>query len=189
MNNWKNPLSEKELASMHPDALTLFTYFQFSILPVEGTFYRNTYVSDCKQADGSPAGTAMIGMYCNQPFSASCFHRLKYDEIWHFYGGDPFTLILLYPDGTGEKITMGANPLIGEHIQYIVPANVWQAGILNTEGRYALFGCTMAPGFSGAVFEAADTMQLIAQFPDYKDDILRLNNNAGVTHLPDGFTQ
>ena len=189
MNTWKNPLSPEEQKQMHPDALELFNHFQFVVLPVEGTFYINTYVSEQKQVDGSPVGTAMIGMYCNQPFSASCFHRLQYDEIWHVHGGDPFTLILLYPDGSSKQILMGTNPLAGEHIQYVIPANVWQAGYLNPGGRYALFGCSMAPGFTGAIFEAADTVQLIAQYPDHSDDILRLNRNTQETHLPDGFTQ
>ena len=189
MNKWINPISVEEQNQMHPDARAIFNHYQFEVLPVEGTFYKNTYISDRKQTDGSPIGTAMIGMYCNQPESASCFHRLQYDEIWHVYGGDPFTLILLYPDGSSKHIRMGLNPINGEHVQYIVPSNVWQAGYLNLGGRYALFGCTMAPGFTGAIFEAADTLQLIAQFPDHSDDILRLNKNAGETHLPDGFTQ
>lgn len=189
MNNWNNPLSAVEQKQMHPDALAIFNHFQFEVLPVEGTFYRNTYVSPLKTTDGSPIGTAMIGMYCNQPFSASCFHRLKYDEIWHVYGGDSFTLVLLYPDGSGKKILMGSNPLKGEHIQYAIPANVWQAGYLNHGGRYALFGCTMAPGFNGDIFEAADPTDLIENYPEYKDDILRLNLIIGDTHLPYGFTQ
>ena len=189
MADWENPLSAEQQNQMHPEALAIFNHYQLDVLPVEGTFYRNTYVSEQKQEDGSPIGTAMIGMYCNQPFSASCFHRLQYDEIWHVYGGDPFTLILLHPDGSSEKILMGLNPLKDEHIQYVIPANVWQAGYLNPGGRYALFGCTMAPGFTGSIFEAANTLQLIAQFPNYRDDILRLNSNAGETHLPDDFTQ
>jgi predicted cupin superfamily sugar epimerase len=189
MNTWKNPLSQEEQNQMHPDALAIFNHYQMEVLPVEGTFYRNTYVSTQKQPDGSPIGTAMIGMYCNQPVSASCFHRLQYDEIWHFYGGDAFTLILLFPDRSSKEIIMGPNPLDGEHIQYVVPAGVWQAGYLNPGGRYALFGCTMAPGFTGAIFEAADILQLISQYPEHSDDILRLNINASETHLPDGFTQ
>jgi predicted cupin superfamily sugar epimerase len=188
LNNWLNPLSAEEQASMHPDALAMFNHFHLEILPVEGTFYRNTYVSEKKQSDGSPVGTAMIGMYCNQPFSASCFHRLQYDEIWHVYNGDPFTLILLYPDGSSRKVLMGINPLANENIQFVVPANVWQAGYLNQGGRYALFGCTMAPGFTGTIFEGAKSEDLIQQYPEHRDDILRLNGHTGDTHLPEDFT-
>ena len=114
MKKWHNPLSKADEKIMHPDALALLKHFEFDRLPVEGTFYKNTYRSSQKTSDGTPSGTAMIGMYCNDPLSVSCFHRLAYDEIWHAYGGDPFELILLHPDGSGEKILMGCNPLHGE---------------------------------------------------------------------------
>ncbi|MBI9050838.1 MAG: cupin domain-containing protein [Anaerolineaceae bacterium] len=189
MSVWNNPLSKAEEEQMHPDALAILKHFQLERLPVEGTLYKNTYVSENKNPDGTPIGTAMIGMYTETPFSASCFHCLKYDEIWHVYGGDPFNLILLYPDGSSKEVLMGSNPLNGEHIQFVVPAKVWQAGSLNPGGRYALFGCSMAPGFSGAIFEAADQQKLIHQYPQHKDDILRLNLVAGETHMPNDFTQ
>jgi len=41
----------------------------------------------------------MLGLYADSPRSASCFHRLRHDEVWHVYGGDPFMLTLLHPDG------------------------------------------------------------------------------------------
>ena len=150
MKNWHNPLSKAEQKGMHPDALAILKHFEFDRLPVEGTLFKSTYRSAREILDGIPAGTAMIGMYCNNPLSVSCFHRLLYDEIWHVYGGDPFELILLHPGGSSEKILMGCNPLHGEKVQLVVPANTWQAGSLVPGGRYALFGCTMAPGFTSS---------------------------------------
>jgi predicted cupin superfamily sugar epimerase len=187
MKKWRNPLSNADEKIMHPDALALLKLFELERLPVEGTFYKNTYRSAQKTSDGTPIGTAMIGMYCNAPLSVSCFHRLVYDEIWHVYGGDPFELILLHPDGSGEKILMGCNPILADRVQWVVPANTWQAGSLVAGGRYALFGCTMAPGFSGSGFEAAIAGELIAKYPVYRNDIIRLSVNGIETHLPDGF--
>ncbi|NTU75904.1 MAG: hypothetical protein HGA86_07265, partial [Anaerolineaceae bacterium] len=69
----------------------------------------------------------------------------------------------------------------------LVPAHTWQAGYLVDGGRYALFGCTMAPGFNGACFEAGDEEQLIEQYPEREADIIRLSVNDGETRMPDGF--
>lgn len=188
MEKWKIPLSKSEEQEMVPEALAILKHFKFERLPVEGTFFTNTYRSKGELSDGTPIGTAMIGMYCNHPLSVSCFHRLPYDEIWHVYGGDHFELILLNQDGSSQKILMGCNLLGGEKVQFVVGAHTWQAGSLIPGGRYALFGCTMAPGFRVKGFEAALAETLIAQYPDWADDILRLSVNGNQTRMPEGFS-
>lgn len=189
MENWNNPLTEAEEQSMHPDSRAIFRHFKFERLPVEGTFFKNTYRSNQRTSTGNPSGTAIIGMYCNQPLSISCFHCLTHDEVWHVYGGDPFKLVLLHPDGSSEDVLMGSNALNGEKIQFVVPAHSWQAGYLLPGGRYALYGCTMAPGFIGADFEAATADELIALYPERADEILRLSVKGHETRLPDGYEQ
>jgi predicted cupin superfamily sugar epimerase len=129
----------------------------------------------------------MIGMYANSPVSVSCFHRLSHDEVWHAYAGDPFSLILLHADGRCETVLMGTNPLAGAQVQYVVPAGVWQAGCLAAGGRYALFGCTMAPGFTGGCFEAGVAAELHAAYPAYAPQIQRLAIADGVTRMPQDF--
>lgn len=75
----------------------------------------------------------------------------------------------------------------GEKVQFVVPAHTWQAGSLLSGGRYAIFGCTMAPGFTGSGFEAAIAGDLIAQYPLLASDIIRLSVNGSETHMPEGF--
>ncbi len=182
-------LSESTLAAMNPHVRALIEHFQFDQIPVEGTLYKSTYRSETLVEHGGPAGTAIIGMYCDIPLSVSCFHRLTYDEVWHFYSGDPLSLYLLHPDGSSEEIIMGADPLQGQKVQYLVPAGVWQGGCLAPGGRYALFGCTMAPGFVGACFEGAVVEQLIQQFPEQAEIIQKLSVNGHYTQMPLDFKQ
>ena len=177
------------MEKIHPDTEKIIQHYQFERLPVEGTLFKNTYCSAMETDKGTPAGTAMIGLYSENPLSVSCFHRLPYDEIWHVYGGDPFKLILLYPDGSREEILMGCDPLKGQRVQFVVPAKTWQGGFIVPGGRYALFGCTMAPGFAGADFEAAVPEDLIKQYPDCSEDIIRLSVNGHETRMPEGFTR
>lgn len=172
---------------VHSDTVTMLRHYRFERLPVEGTLFKSTWKSVQHAADEGPYGTAMIGLYANEPQSLSCFHKLDYDEVWHVYGGDPFTLYLLYSDGRTEEINMGLNPAAGEYVQYVVPAGVWQAGCLNEGGRYALFGCTMAPGFTRACFEAGLASDLIELYPDKVDIINKLSVNGDQKYMPEGF--
>jgi len=167
----------------------LIDHYGMTTLPVEGTYFVSTYRSAADTADDSgPVGTAMIGLYAADPPSRSLFHRLTHDEVWHFYGGDPIRLVLLHPDGASDDVTLGSDPLAGQHVQYVIPAGAWQAGELAPGGIYALFGCTMAPGFTSAGFEAGSRSALIASHPDRRTDIERLGvrDDEPVT-MPDGF--
>lgn len=165
----------------------LIAHFNFKPLPTEGTFFASTWRSNQEFLNGKPFGTAMIGMYCNDPLSQSLFHRLPVDEIWHFYGGDPFRLVLLYPDGCSSEVVMGNDPLHGQHIQYVVQAGTWQAAHLIDGGTYALFGCTMAPGFTGSMYEGAKRSDILAAYPNCQKDIMRLTDDDGETRMPEGF--
>jgi predicted cupin superfamily sugar epimerase len=172
---------------IHPDTVAMLRHYRFERLPVEGTLFKSTWRATQENENGEPAGTAMIGLYANEPESVSCFHKLDFDEVWHAYNGDPFTLYLLYPDGKTKEILMGTNPIAGEHVQYVIPAGVWQAGCLNDGGRYALFGCTMAPGFTGTCFEAGLADELIKQYPSKTAIIKKLSVNGHQTNMPEGF--
>ncbi len=157
-------------------------------LPVEATLFVSTYRSEANTATGGPIGTAMIGLYCNDPPSRSLFHRLQFDEVWHFYGGDPLRLVLLYPDGSSSEVVMGNDVLAGHLVQFVIPAGVWQAGELVADGSWALFGCTMAPGFTSVCFEGGRIDDLRAIYPDRDADVQRLGIPGDhSTTMPSGF--
>lgn len=172
---------------IHPDVQAMIDHYKFDRLPVEGTLFKNTYRSSLKLTDDEPAGTAIIGMYSNVPLSISCFHKLTSDEVWHVYGGDPFMLVLLHDDGSTEHVLMGSRPDEGQNVQYVIPANTWQAGYLIEGGRYALYGCTMAPGFCGRNFLAGTADELVAAYPEQETLIRKLSVNGHQTRMPQGY--
>ena len=98
--------------------------------------------------------------------------------MWHFYGGDPFRLVLLYPDGTSDDVMLGPDLAAGHCVQHLVPAGVWQAGELADRGEWALFGCTVTPEFTNAAFHGAHADELLASQPDRRADIERLSAPA-----------
>ncbi|CAB4551796.1 MAG: cupin domain-containing protein [Actinomycetes bacterium] len=182
---------------MHPTARRLVEHYGMTPLPVEATWFVSTYRSDAELPGGAPIGTAMIGLYTaadgpedepNDEPSRSLFHRLTADEVWHFYGGDPIRLVLLHPDGTDDEVVLGADPFAGHRVQHVIPAGTWQAGELVPGGDWALFGCTMAPGFTGACFEGGHRSVLIASHPARAADVERLGvPDAEATAMPEGF--
>ncbi|UCG48240.1 MAG: cupin domain-containing protein [Phycisphaerales bacterium] len=155
--------------------------FKMKPLPVEGGFYAETYRSQEKIAlPLPPAGQsgqrslATAILYLLTPDTYSALHRVKSDEIFHFYLGDPVTMLQLRPDGTARTITIGSDVLSGQLPQVTVPKNTWQGCVLNEGGRFALMGTTVAPGFEFDDFELPDIEQLLRQYPDRRELIMRL---------------
>ncbi len=174
---------------MLPEVKALIDHYQLRPLPAESTLFVSTYRSTPEIAAGRPFGTAIIAMYCDEPRSLSLFHKLPVDEIWHFYAGDPLRLVLLYPDGSSREVIMGNEPLKGQQVQFVVPAGVWQAGQMLAGGRYSLFGCTMAPGFTDDMFTGGTRAQLLAAYPDRAADIEMLSCPPDEITMPEGFAR
>jgi predicted cupin superfamily sugar epimerase len=106
------------------------------------------------------------------PDTFSALHRLAWDEVFHFYLGNPVTQVRFYPDGHVEEITLGSDVLAGQQPQSVVARGVWQGSFV--ERGFALLGTTMAPGFSFSDFEAGNRHLLMSKFPEYADLIVRL---------------
>ena len=99
----------------------------------------------------------------------SPLHRLKADEVWHFYAGAALTLHLFTADGGYQSIDVGPNGDSGEVFQAIVPAGCWFGATLKQPGSYALVGCTVAPGFEISDYEPADRQALLERCPDQRN--------------------
>jgi predicted cupin superfamily sugar epimerase len=143
--------------------------------PVEGGFYRRTYTSvgTVELPRGVRAqGTAIY--YLLEPGSFSELHVLDSDELFHFYLGDPAEMVHLYPDGSSAVFTLGQDLAAGEHVQLLVPAGVWQGMRLIGDGKVALVGCTVTPGFNFADYRNAKYDELAAKWPQQAERIRAL---------------
>jgi predicted cupin superfamily sugar epimerase len=143
-------------------------------LPVEGGYFAESYQSEeILSGEALPAGfsgTRRIGTaiyYMLTPDSFSAIHRLRGDEIYHFYLGDPVEMLLLKPGGGGEAVLLGQDISAGMRLQHAVAGGVWQGSRLTPGGKFALLGTTMAPGFDPADYEVGQRAELSAEFPAY----------------------
>ncbi len=174
----------------------LVAYFNLKPLPVEGGMFARPYISADQYAGNvlpkryegvdHAFGSAIYMLYTDEPDSFSEFHKLKTDEVFHFYLGDPFELLLLQPDGTSRTVVMGQDVLAGQQVQFVVPAGVWQGSRLLPGGKYAFFGTTMAPAFSITDFEAASREELLQQYPHEADRIHELTRPGSDLWMPEG---
>jgi hypothetical protein len=102
-------------------------------------------------------------------YQKSTFHKIKSDEIWHFYDGSPVRIFIINPDGDLSEIIIGRNLDRNESFQCIVEKNCWFCAEVCDKESFALIGCTVAPGFEFQDFELGVKSDLIVKFPRYKD--------------------
>jgi uncharacterized protein len=147
----------------------------------EGGFYRETYRSaEVIPKEGLPQryngehpfGTAIY--YLLAPDSCSKIHRVKSDEIFHFYLGDPVLMLELFPDGSSCTTVLGQDLEHGEQLQHIVHAGTWQGSMLIEGGRFALLGTTVSPAFVFDDFELGKRDHLLALYAEQAQLITRL---------------
>lgn len=114
--------------------------------------------------------TAIYFLVRRDDFSA--LHRLSSPELYHFYGGDPLQMLLLYPGGRVERPVLGVDLAGGHRPSIPISGGVWQGS--ETTGEWSLVGATMAPGFRPEMFELAVRDELIARYPEAASEITRL---------------
>src|SRR5262249_24506888 len=116
--------------------------------------------------------TAIYFLLRGDEFSA--FHRIKQDEVWHFYDGSSLTIHII--DEKGEYSEMNVGRSLGEDAfpQAVVKAGCFFAASVNDPRSYSLVGCTVAPGFDFADFEMPNRKEMCKRFPRHREIIERL---------------
>ena len=147
----------------------------------EGGYYKETYrshgvikkdsLSDDISGDRNYS-TSIYFLLTSDAFSA--FHRIKQDEIWHFYKGSPIKLHIISNEGHYRNILIGNNLEKGELPQYVVHAKDWFAAEVIGSDTYTLLGCTVSPGFDFKDFELAERERLLTKFPQHCNIIEKL---------------
>jgi predicted cupin superfamily sugar epimerase len=158
-----------------PDANALIRTLDLRPHP-EGGYFRETYRSASRDADGRCAATMIYFLLTRGQVSR--FHRIDADEGWHLYLGGPLEIYELdeeQPEASPRVTVLGTRMESGEQPQHLVPAGRWFGASLARGVSYALVGCTVAPGFEFSAFELGDRDVLAARFPRARDLIERFS--------------
>jgi predicted cupin superfamily sugar epimerase len=147
----------------------------------EGGFFRETYRSEGHIDDKNllkkynsvrSYSTCIYFMLTSDHFSA--FHRIRQDEIWHFYNGSTLILHMINHEGEYLSQKIGINIENNEVPQFVVPGGFWFAAEVLGNDAYSLIGCTVSPGFDFNDFELKGQDELIEIFPNHEPVIKRL---------------
>ncbi len=142
----------------------------------EGGYYKEVYRSTeevvaellpLQRTGIRSINTAIYYLLEKEIFSA--FHRIKSDEIWHFYDGEPIIIYAIDKNGKLEELLLDKN-----NPMQIIPKDAWFAAELKDKNSFALVGCTVAPGFDFEDFEMGERTRLLSEYPDHKILIGRL---------------
>jgi len=150
----------------------------------EGGYFKETYRSlGTINEENLEAGyegkrnysTCIYFLLTSDNFSA--FHRIKQDEIWHFYDGSPIRLHILTALGIHSAHIIGRDFKNGETPQIVVPGGCWFAAEVINKNSYSLVGCTVSPGFNFKDFELKSRNELVSLFPDKEELISKLTHH------------
>ncbi|AIC15600.1 cupin domain-containing protein [Nitrososphaera viennensis] len=140
----------------------------------EGGYFKETYRAEMEiDAPGfggrRSAGTAIYYLLKSGQFSA--FHRIKSDEVWHFYAGSPLAVHVIDREGGKyHKMIIGRSSK-RPALQAVVKAGCWFAASVDRARSYSLAGCTVAPGFDFRDWEVGRRGELLALYPEHRQVI------------------
>jgi len=147
----------------------------------EGGYYNEIYsAGEIIEADVLPVRYEGARVFSTSIFfllegeQISSLHKLKSDEIWHFYDGSTINIYIISSNGKLEKRTLGRKLENDEVIQTVIEKDNWFGADLSDKNSYGLIGCTVAPGFDFDDFEIGKREELLKKFPDQKDIILNI---------------
>jgi uncharacterized protein len=143
-------------------------------------FARETYKSTLSIAPGGlpapfddtrPLGTALYFMVT--PEAPVKLHRIKNDQLYHYYLGDPIEVLLLHEGGTSELLVVGPHLPGGELVQLFIPGNTFHTARVTGKKRWFLGASTEWPGvvIRDRDVEMGNIEALAVQYPEAAADL------------------
>ena len=151
-------------------AAEIKTLLNLEAHPYEGGHFRRTYTSERNvELDRGQRAMGTAIYYFLEPGTFSEMHTLSSDELFHFYYGDPVEMLQLWPNGESRIVILGSDLAAGHQVQHLVPAGVWQGTKLLGDGKVALLGCSVVPGFDHADYTSASYQELAEKWPEHAE--------------------
>ncbi len=120
-------------------------------------------------ADGRPLGSALY--FLVTPAAPVKLHRIRNDQLYHYYLGDPLEVLLLRESGAAERVVVGPGLRAGQRVQVLIPGGTFHTARLAGAGRWFLGASTEWPGVISADVEIGDAEALTALYPQVAADI------------------
>ena len=167
--NENNFYPKKKIFEGHHKTAEYFVKKYNMIEIPDGGWFSPVFKSEIDVNNNRKASTLVYSLYRENDFTA--FHRMKSDEICHYYYGDTLTIYVIDKD-TGKLSTyrMGHNFDEGDEMHVAIKAGDWFA-ITNIDNnfKFNLSGCFVSPGWEFEDSEFAKRNVLSEKYPEYKE--------------------
>src|SRR5215212_8315480 len=130
-------------------------------------------------ADGQPLGSALY--FLVTPDGPVRLHRIRNEQLYHYYLGDPLEVFLLHADGSTERVIVGPDLRGGQRLQLLIPGNTFHTARLIGRRRWFLGASTEWPGVVPADVEIGNLDELAGKYPAVAADLRAIA--ASVQHV------
>lgn len=115
-------------------------------------------------ADGRQLGSGLYFMVT--PERPVRLHRIRNEQQYHRYLGDPLEVLALYPDGTHALHVLGPDLAGGQTFQLFLPGGTFHTARVVGTGSWFLGASTEWPAVEPEDVEFANPDHIAEQFPD-----------------------
>ena len=130
-------------------------------------------------AAARPLGSALYFMVT--PVAPVRLHRIRNDQLYHYYLGDPLEVFLLHADGNAERVIVGPDLRAGQRVQLLIPGNTFHTARLIGRRQWFLGASTEWPGVIPADVEIGNLDELAGKYPSVATDLRAIA--ASVQHV------
>ena len=127
-------------------------------------------------ADGRPLGSALY--FLVTPEAPVRLHRIRNDQLYHYYLGDPLEVFLLHADGSAERVIVGPDLRAGQRVQLLIPGNTFHTARLVRPMGWFLGASTEWPGVVPADVEIGNLAELAGKYPSVAADLQAIAESA-----------
>jgi uncharacterized protein len=120
-------------------------------------------------AAGRPMGSALYFMLT--PDEPVKLHRIRNDQFYHYYLGDPIEVLMLMTDGSTQHHVVGPDLRVGQQVQLFIPGSTFHTARVAGSRRWFLGGSTEWPGVEPADVELGKMDELAAKYPSVAQQI------------------
>jgi predicted cupin superfamily sugar epimerase len=120
-------------------------------------------------AEGRPAGSALYFMLT--PEEPVKLHRIRNDQLYHYYLGDPIEVLMMLEDGSTQLHVVGPDLRNGQKVQLFIPGGTFHTARIIGARRWFLGASTEWPGVEPADVELGNADALAARYPKVAAEI------------------